>query len=358
MRLALKEAAKGRNLCWPNPMVGAVLVRSGRLLAKGWHRQAGGPHAEIEALKRAGKSARGATLYVSLEPCRHHGMTPPCTEAILAAGIKRVVAACPDPNPKAAGGLAWLKRHGIQISAWVLRGEAEALNQDFFRSIRLKRPWFVVKAGASLDGKTALSSGESKWITSEKARLDARRLRGACDAILVGAGTVAKDNPKLLPGKIGPFVPWRIILDPKGRLMGSERVFSDRYAHRTIWLAGPGLSPKSRAKFGKRGGSLATIKARGLQGFVRQASSWMAKRPLRRVWVEGGAQTLGAFLDAGLADEVVLYLAPKLMGGMESRGIFSGHGPGRLARLPKLEALHVEHVGSDLKVTAYVQRHH
>ncbi len=359
MRLALREAEKGRGRTWPNPHVGCVIVKSGKLIAKGFHEKAGGPHAEIEALNRAGSKAKGATLYATLEPCNHQGKTGPCSEAILRAGIRRVVAATPDPSPAAHGGLSVLKRHGVETGPWTLRREAEGSNRDFFRSLRLGRPWFILKAGATLDGKTALAGGDSKWITSEAARRDARRLRGTCDAILVGAGTVLRDNPGLLPDTIGPWIPWRIVLDPRARLTGREKIFKDRFVHRTLWLTGPGLSPKRERAARNLGAEICRLKKRGpLSAFAKEASRWMAERPLRRVLVEGGSQVLGAFLDAGLADELVLYFAPRLMGGERSKGVFGGQGARSLAGMTGLDGMEFTKIGHDLRANAYVHRDH
>jgi diaminohydroxyphosphoribosylaminopyrimidine deaminase/5-amino-6-(5-phosphoribosylamino)uracil reductase len=358
MRLALELAKKGKGKTWPNPHVGCVIVKHGKLLAKGFHEKAGFPHAEIEALNRAGTKARGSILYVTLEPCNHQGKTGPCSQAILRAGVKRVVAAAPDPNQLAHGGLSFLRRHGVEVGPWVLRAEAEASNLDFFRSSKLGRPWFILKAGASLDGKTALASGESKWITSEAARKDARSFRQTCDAVLVGAGTVLKDNPRLLPQKVGAFIPWRIVLDPRARLTGRERIFKDRYAYKSVWLVGPGLSTKRERLVRGFGAEIVKLKSRPLSGFVRETAGWMSNRPLRRVLVEGGSQTLGAFLSAGLCDELLLYLAPRLMGGERSKGIFGGLGAKSMHALLELKEVEVSKIGPDLKVKAYVHRNY
>lgn len=357
MRLAMDQAEKGRAKTWPNPWVGCVIAKGGKLIAKGFHEKAGFPHAEIEALNRAGARARGATLYVTLEPCNHQGRTGPCSQAILRAGIRRVVAAAPDPNPEAHGGLAVLRNHGVELGPYVLREQAEALNLDFIRSARLGRPWFVLKAGATLDGKTALASGESKWITSEASRRDARKLRGGCDAVLVGAGTVLKDHPRLLPGKAGLFVPGRIVLDPRARLKGRERIFSDRFSDRSVWIVGPGLTPRRERAARSEGVSVIRIKAREIRAFTREAVRWMSGR-YRRVLVEGGAQTHGAFLSLGLVDEAVLYFAPLLMGGERSKGLIAGEGPHSLLKLARLKNLQVEMIGNDLKVQGDVQRNH
>lgn len=356
MALALKEAHKGQFQTWPNPWVGAVLVKGGKVLAKGWHRGAGLPHAEVEALHAAGKKAKGATLYVSLEPCAHYGRTAPCTAAILDAGVARVVAACPDPNSKAKGGLALLRKKGVKTGPFVLREEAEALNRYFFFSVRERRPWFTLKAAASLDGRTATSVGESQWITSAEAREDSRALRGECDSVLVGAGTVAKDHPTLMPRGRDGYLPWRLILDPKGQLKGSESVFRDGFAHRTVWFAG--LPAFHQALEGaKRGGfQVAPLHAGGLAGAVRSALEWMRGHELRRVMIEGGAATLGAFLRLGLADELYLYLAPRLEGSGKGLGIFNHAQEMPLRDWGKLRFLDVRSVGVDLRLHAILER--
>lgn len=350
MRLAFKEALKGQYQTWPNPWVGAVLVKAGRVVARGWHRGAGLPHAEAEALRSAGKSAKGATLYVTLEPCGHYGRTPPCAHAIVEAGIQRVVCACPDPNPKAQGGLAYLKRHKVQVGPFVLRAEAEQLNRYFFFSLRQQRPWFTLKAAASLDGRTATSRGESQWITSPEARADSRALRGHCDAVLVGAGTVAKDQPRLMPETREGYLPWRLVLDPRGQLKGDESVFRDNFAPRTVWFAGLGSFQQALESARRGGAQVQALHAGGLSGAVKSALEWMRAHELRRVMVEGGAATLGAFLRLGLADELVLYLAPRLEGSGQGLPVFQSAEERRLKDWPGLRLEEVALVGGDLRL--------
>ena len=357
MALALREAEKGRNKTWPNPWIGCVIVKKGKLLAKGFHEKAGFPHAEIEALKKAGSRAKGATMYVTLEPCNHRGKTGPCSQAILRAGVRRVVAAMPDPNANVHGGLSLLRRNGVEIGPWVLRAEAELQNRDFLRSSRLGRPWFILKAGASLDGKTALASGESKWITSLASRRDARRMRAACDAILVGAGTVLKDHPRLLPDKPGRFVPSRIVLDPRARLTGRERIFSDRFSDRSVWITGPGLTKRREKKAKNEGVTVIRLKAREHKAFIREAVAELSGK-FRRILVEGGAQTHGAFLSLGLVDELALYFAPLLLGGERSKGIIAGEGAHSLLKAVRLKNIQTTPIGGDIKVQGDVHRNH
>ncbi len=352
MALALEEARKGEFQTWPNPWVGAVVVRDGKVVGKGWHRGAGLPHAEVEAMRAAGSKAKGATLYVSLEPCNHYGRTPPCVDAIIAAKVARVVAACPDPGDKSGGGLKKLKAHGIKVGPWVLREEAEALNRYFFFSVNHQRPWFTLKAASSLDGRTATSQGESQWITSVDARADARRLRGQCDAVLVGAGTVAHDQPGLLPQSREGFIPWRLILDPKGQLKGDESVFRDEYAGRTVWFAGLSAFTHAVEAARRKGVHTESLHAGGLSGAVRSALEWMRQHHLRRVMVEGGATTLGAFVRLRMADELVLYLAPRIEASGLGLPTFQHKEELRLRDWPALHRLQAESLGSELRLNA------
>ncbi|MGH7443042.1 MAG: bifunctional diaminohydroxyphosphoribosylaminopyrimidine deaminase/5-amino-6-(5-phosphoribosylamino)uracil reductase RibD [bacterium] len=356
MRLALAEARKGEFKTWPNPWVGAVLVKAGKIVGRGWHRGAGLPHAEIEALRSAGPRAKGATLYVTLEPCAHYGRTPPCAAAVAESGVVRVVAACPDPHPKAGGGLATLKRRGVSVGPFVLREEAERLNRHFFESVRRGRPWITLKAAASLDGRTATSRGVSRWITGSEAREDARFLRGRCDAVLVGAGTVALDEPSLLPPDRGAFIPWRLILDPRGRLKGNEGVFRDPFAARTVWFAGLGAFQRALEASRKAGFQVQSLHAGGLAGAVRTALEWAQRHELRRIMVEGGAATLGVFLELDLGDELVLYLAPKLEGSGQGLPLFRHQGERAFEAWPALDIVQVSTVGHDVRIEALFKR--
>ncbi len=353
MRLALREAAKGQWLTWPNPWVGALLVKGGKVVGRGWHRGPGQEHAEAAALRVAGSKAKGATLYVTLEPCNHFGKTPPCAQAVLAAGVKRVVAACPDPNPRAKGGNAWLKRRGVAIAPWTLRDEGSELIKHFIFSASHGRPWVTLKAAASLDGRTATRAGQSKWITSDLARQDARRLRGRCEAVLVGARTVITDDPSLLPER-GGWIPWRLIIDPRGRLTGKEGVFNDEHARRTVWFA-PAQGLVTALERARRSAChVQPLHAGGLDKAVASAMEWMVQNQLRRVMVEGGARTLGAFLEQGWADELVLYLAPRLEGSGAGRGVFEASERG-LDAWPRLTQTQIDRVGPDLRVSGLIQ---
>lgn len=352
MRQALFEAEKGAFATWPNPWVGAIVVKNGKVLGRGYHARAGMAHAEISALRQAGDKARGAALYVSLEPCNHQGKTPPCTHAILQAGIKRVVAALQDPNPVARGGLAWLKARGVQTSHGILANDAAALIRHFLYSVRHRRPWMTLKAGMTLDGKIATGEGASQWITSPVARTDAKLLRGECDGILVGAGTLKRDDPGLLPQGKSDFIPLRFILDPKGQASGSEKVFNDSYRSRTTWLVGSGVSRQKQALLAGKGAQVKVFPTRSLEAMLPLALAWMDSIPLRRLLVEGGSEVLGACLRQRLGQDLVLYISPRLMGGQGSLAVFGGDGPASMEKLLELKDLKLGKVGDDLKLTA------
>ncbi len=330
MRLALREAVRGVGCTSPNPAVGAVIVKGGRVIAKGWHRCAGGPHAEIEALrslKNPGR-ARGATLYVTLEPCCTHGRTPPCTAAIAQAGLARVVVGATDPNPRHAGrGFAVLKKAGINVTSGVLAERCAALNAAFNKWITTGLPLVIAKAGLSLDGRLTRPPGEGAWLTSEKSRADAMRLRARVDAILVGAATVRADNPRLtLRGLRGssPRQPWRVVLTRGGRLPEDAHLFSDEYRERTLVFRGKSL---------------------------RAVLCDLGKRGCTSVMIEGGGALLGSAFDARLVDRVHFYLAPLLCGGP---AVIGGIGAGSTRDALKLENVSFRKIGPDLLLTADV----
>jgi diaminohydroxyphosphoribosylaminopyrimidine deaminase/5-amino-6-(5-phosphoribosylamino)uracil reductase len=291
MREAIRLAGKGIGHTRPNPAVGCVIVKSGRIIGRGWHRRAGLPHAEVEALKslRRPADARGATAYVTLEPCSTHGRTPPCTRALIDAGIARVVIGAIDPNPKHCGrALELLRQAGIKSKANVLADECEALNPEFNHAMRTRLPWVVAKCGMSLDGRLTRPPGEGQWITSPAARRDAMKLRAGVDAILAGAATVRADDPALTLRGIKGEQPWRIVWAPRGSVPRRAKVFTDAHQKRTIVLC---------------------------QRSLRAALRALAKRGIHSVLVEGGGHTLGTLFKEGLANQAVFYVAPLLSGG-------------------------------------------
>ena len=345
MRRAFALAAKGRGGTHPNPMVGCVLVRGGKVVGSGWHRRFGGPHAEPQALKIAGPRARGATAYVTLEPCCYFGKTPPCTEALIKAGVRRVVAAMTDPNPLVSGkGFAKLRRAGIAVTRGVLKEEALELNRVFVHWIKKKRPYVILKAGASLDGRIETSAQESKWITSPEARRVSRGMRGEVDAILAGVGTVLADDPRLTAG--AGRHPLRVILDSRLRASADAKVFRGP-GRALVATAAPGGSAAHadclRLPRAKKGGI-------DLRALLKE----LARRGVSSLLVEGGSAVHTSFLEAGLVDEVHLFLAPCLIGGRKARSFFEGTGFRRLRSALKLSKLAFRRAGPDLLVTGRI----
>jgi diaminohydroxyphosphoribosylaminopyrimidine deaminase/5-amino-6-(5-phosphoribosylamino)uracil reductase len=337
MRRALELAARGEGEVNPNPLVGCVVVKGGRVVGEGYHRRAGGPHAEVEALRRAGRRARGATLYANLEPCSHEKKrTPPCAPHVAGSGLRRVVVAMRDPNPRVQGrGLALLRRAGLEVSRGVLAGAALQLNRRHATAMREGRPYVVLKAALTLDGRIATASGESRWITSRPQRADARRLRRLNDGVLVGIGTVLADDPLLLPQPRvrRPF--YRIVLDSRLRLPPDSRLA--RSARRSPVLALCTRAPRaSRRRLEARGVEVVRVRARGGRVALREALRALARRGLASVMVEGGSEVLGGFLAERLFDELVLFRAPLLLGGRGSLPAFGGPDPRRLARAARL----------------------
>ncbi|MEI8063874.1 MAG: bifunctional diaminohydroxyphosphoribosylaminopyrimidine deaminase/5-amino-6-(5-phosphoribosylamino)uracil reductase RibD, partial [Verrucomicrobiota bacterium] len=299
----------------------AVLVRAGKVIGQGWHKQAGGPHAEIFAL--ASNRARGATLYVTLEPCCTHGRTPPCTAAIIAAGIRRVVIAARDPNPRHNGrGLAVLRRAGIRCDAGLLADEATNLNATFNKWITTGKPLVTAKAALSLDGKMSTRTGDSKWITSDAARREAHQLRARADAVMVGAGTVLADNPSLTlrhgvrgsrPGR-DKQQPWRIVVDARGRCSLKANLFRDAHRHRTI-VCTTARSPVTwRRALALRNVTVLVLPAKDRHVNLPVLFSELGRMEITSVLVEGGAELLGACFAAGLVDQVAFFFAPKIIG--------------------------------------------
>jgi len=347
MRLALAEAARGAGRTSPNPAVGAVIVKNGRVIARGHHARAGGPHAEIVALRAAGARARGADLYTTLEPCDHQGRTPPCSLAIAEAGVRRVFAGSRDPNPLVDGrGVARLRAAGVPVVTGVLADECDALNAPWFTFITRRRPFVTLKLAATLDGKLATRSGDSRWVTGPAARAWVHRLRDRVDAVLVGRGTALADDPRLttrLPGG-GGRDPLRVVLDTRLTLPAGLHLFRQRSAAPTLVAHATtrrrDLGPRVelvRCRRGPGGVDLADLLAR------------LAGRGVTHLLVEGGGAVAGAFLAAGLVDRLALFLAPAVLGAGVGWG--PARAPARMAEALRLTGLAVERLGDDLLLT-------
>ena len=361
MRQALRLARRGLGRTSPNPMVGAVLVRGGKLLGAGWHRRAGWPHAEVEALRdatRRGTPVRGATLFVTLEPCCTHGRTPPCTEAIVAAGIRRVVVAATDPNPCHAGrGFDLLRAAGIAVETGVLADEATRLNEVFNHWVMQRTPFVTVKAAMTLDGKIATASGESKWITGPPARAVGMRLRFAADAVLVGINTVLADNPALtVRGPAGRLrkAPRRIVLDALARTPAESVVASDAFAGRTTVVVSSSAPPARVKRLAQR---VQVLTAPVHEGRIDLAwlLAHLGGEGVASVLVEGGGEVNAAFLESGLAQRVAFFYAPKILGGRDARRGVAGAGARSLQDLIELREVVWRRVGEDLLLQARVE---
>ncbi len=351
MRLALREARRGLGRTSPNPAVGAVLVKGGRVVARGHHARAGGPHAEVVAIRRAGARARGADLYTTLEPCDHWGRTPPCTLAILEAGLRRVFVGSRDPNPLVDGrGIARLRRAGVAVVRDVLRGECDAVNAPWFRFITAGRPHVTLKAAVTLDGKIATRTGDSRWVTGPEARRDAHRLRDRADAVLVGAGTARADDPRLTARIPGGRDPVRVVLDARLALPPRLRLFRQRSSAPTIVAHVSGRPPAARP-------GVEYLRCRGSKGRVDLPDllAKLAARGVTSLLVEGGAEVHRSFLDAGLADRVVLYVAPKIVGA-DGLSWVAGPGAARMAAALALAEVEVRQAGGDVVISGVPAR--
>jgi len=340
MRLALTEAAKGRGAVEPNPMVGAVVAREGALLGLGHHARFGGPHAEVEALAAAGDRARGSTLYVTLEPCNHHGKTPPCVDAILRAGIVRVVVAHRDPFPQVAGrGLARLREAGLQVDVGPLAEAAALLNAPFLKRVFTGLPYVIAKWAMTLDGKTAVAIGDSRWISSPASRALVHEVRGRMDAIIVGVGTAIADDPQLTARPPGPRVPVRVVLDGRARLPPSSRLAATARETPTL-VAVAEAAPEDRHRELRSLGCEVVAFPGTSRPSIAPLLEELGRRGMTNVLVEGGGLVLGAFFDADEVDEVDVFLAPLIEGGDHARTPVRGRGRplmGESVRLSRLE---------------------
>jgi len=349
MRQALELAERGLYTTTPNPRVGCVIVKDGAVVASGWHEKAGLPHAEVLALEAAGERARLATLYLNLEPCSHHGRTPPCADAIVASGIKRVVAGMQDPNPKVAGaGFAKLRAAGIEVEHGLMEDEARELNIGFVARMTRGRPWVRMKIAASLDGRTALANGKSQWITGEAARADGHRWRARACAVLTGFGTVRDDDPQLnVRGIDTSRQPLKIVVDSRFETSPGARLLKDG---RTL-VAGAVENQRKIAALRAAGAETVVIPNEHGKVELFKLIQDLARRELNEIHVEAGMKLNGSLLQAGVVDEVLVYLAPTLIGD-SGRGMFSLPELTELSRVRSLRVREVERVGADVRILA------
>ena len=357
MALALRLAAKGRGHTSPNPMVGAVVVRRGDIVGQGSHRKAGGPHAEVIALSQAGSRAKGGTLYVTLEPCSHlKKRTPPCVPLVITSGIRRVVVAMVDPNPRVKGrGVTQLKRAGIQVDVGCLEAEARQLNEAYIHWVQTGRPFTILKAGMTVDGQIATASGESQWMTDEAARLQVHRLRADVDAVLVGIGTVLRDNPRLTArpgGESSVRQPLRIIVDSRLRIPLKAAVLALPQEAHTVLVTTSVASPRKIATLKGRGVDVLVLPKAG--GHIDLQALWtrLGQLGMTSLLVEGGSEVNAAVLRAGLAQRLMCFVAPLVLGGQDAKGVFGGLSPRRLRDAVPLKNLRIAPVGRDMLIQA------
>lgn len=358
MGRALELAARGAGLTSPNPVVGAVLVAAGRAVGEGYHVRAGAAHAEAEALAQAGAAARGATLYVTLEPCNHTGRTPPCVEAIRASGVGRMVVATRDPNPRVpGGGAAALSRAGLEVALGCRENEAVALNRAFFTAARLGRPHVTIKWAAALDGATADSGRLSRWITGPEARLEAHRLRSRADAVIVGIGTALADDPAL-DVRLGcpwPREPFRVVVDSHGRLPVTARLIGAGKPERVLVAVTDAALPERLRSLEARGVTVLRCKSQEGRVDVGDLVARLGALDATGILVEGGGLLAGAFVEAGLVDRIVAFTAPMLVGGATAPRAVGGAGL-RLPEAIRLEAITARPIGKDWMMETDVVR--
>jgi diaminohydroxyphosphoribosylaminopyrimidine deaminase/5-amino-6-(5-phosphoribosylamino)uracil reductase len=351
MRLALDLARKAKGRTSPNPMVGAVIVRDNEIVGTGYHHKAGTPHAEVHAITDAGNETKGATIYVSLEPCSHYGRTGPCTEAIIKAGISRVVMAMPDPNPK-VDGKAILESHGVEVTTGILEDEARKLNEFFVKYITTKLPFVILKTAMSLDGKIATRSGKSKWITSEDSRRIVHQIRDEVDAIIVGIGTVIADDPslttRLTDGDGHDAI--RIILDSHARIPLESKVLNLNSTAKTIIVVSP-LAPDDKINKIRQRAEVLVVPEKNGRIDIQELMINLAKMEITSVLIEGGSEVNASAIKSGIVDRIMFFIAPKLFGGREAPGPIGGDGIDDPSEAIKLNDISVTQVGEDILIT-------
>lgn len=358
MQLAIDEARRAEGRTRPNPIVGCAIVKAGKLVATGFHERAGQSHAEAAALAKAGAKAKGADVYVTLEPCNHHGRTPPCSEALIRARVKRLFVGTTDPNPKVkGGGAARLREAGIEVHTDVHAAACARLNEVFVHFVTKREPFVHLKLAMSLDGKVATRTGASKWITSSEARARGHELRNRADALVVGVGTVLVDDPELtcrLPGGRDPI---RVIVDTHARTPVTSSVvrLAASSAAPTWIVVGEGADAKRVHALERAGAGVLRVATEHGRVSLPELLAVLAQREVTSILVEGGPTLVGAFVDARRVNRVHAFIAPKLIGGLEARMAVEGHGVAALDEAFALDALEAERVGPDLYVTGAVR---
>jgi diaminohydroxyphosphoribosylaminopyrimidine deaminase / 5-amino-6-(5-phosphoribosylamino)uracil reductase len=360
MKQALGLARKGAGRVSPNPMVGALVVRGGAVVGAGYHRLFGGPHAEVYALEQAGELARGADMYVTLEPCAHTGKTPPCADALVRAGVGRVFVGMADPNPLVGGrGMKKLRAAGIAVESGILESECRRLNESFLKFITTGMPFVALKAAVTLDGRIATRTGDSKWITCPESRRFSHRLRSEADAVMVGSGTVLADDPQLTVrlGKKAGKQPLRVIVDGRLRIPLSSQVVQPEHAAGTMIVTRPDGAATAKAGKLKALGVrvLACPQKRGRVD-MRRLLKKLAARGIASVLIEGGAELAASALAGGVVDKVYVFYAPKILGGRQAVGMIGGTGPSRIAEAVNIIDLRLRRIKDDILIEGYVEK--
>lgn len=357
MTHALQLAERGRGAVEPNPLVGCVIANGAEIVGLGWHRRYGGPHAEIEALNIAGARAAGAVMYVTLEPCCHQGKTPPCTRAVIAAGIRRVVVALRDPFPAVAGaGLAELQAAGVEVETGVQEAAARRLNAPYLKLLASGRPWVIGKWAMTLDGKIAASTGDSRWISGEASRQRVHELRGQADAILVGRGTAAADDPLLTARPLGPRQAVRILVDSRATLASDSQLVRTAGEAPVLVAAGPEAAAADRLRLERAGCEVFVSEAQTPGERLEALLDELGRRRMTNVLVEGGARLLGGFFDRRLIDEVHVFVAPRLAGGAAAPTPMAGTGVEWMRDSLRLDRTDWRSLGEDLYLSGHVLR--
>jgi diaminohydroxyphosphoribosylaminopyrimidine deaminase/5-amino-6-(5-phosphoribosylamino)uracil reductase len=355
MQRALALAARGKGRTSPNPMVGAVLVKGNRIIAEGYHRKAGTPHAEVITLKKAGAKAQGATLYVTFEPCCHtEKKTPPCTKSIITAGVKKVVIAMVDPNPEVSGrGIRELKAAGIKTEVGIMEGEAQKLNEAFTKFITKRMPFVILKIAQSLDGKIATAQGESRWITGKKAREHVHKLRNKIDALLVGIGTVQKDNPSLTCRIPGGRNPYRIIVDSSLQISLNAKVLRFNDGKTIIATTKSANKGKIRSIISKGNTVLVTSERAGKVD-LKQLMQKLGKLDITSIMIEGGSSINASALSSGIVDKVMFFTSPIIIGGIDAVSSIGGKSLSSLKKAVRIKNIQVSSIGDDILVEGYI----
>ena len=358
MQEALSLARKAKGFTSPNPCVGAVVVKNSTIVGKGFHRAAGLPHAEVEAINDAGPDAEGADIYVTLEPCNHFGKTPPCTHKIIQAGIKKVIIGCKDPNRDVRGnGIEYLKERGVEVVWGILEKEAQVLIEDFAWYIQHKRPFVILKSASTLDGYTATSTGDSKWITCEKSRGYVHQIRSDVDAVLVGSGTLHADNPSLtsrIPGAAAND-PVRVILDTKLTIKADARVLTQESSADTLIVTGPDIPEKKRKIIEERGADIIQVPLKKQRLDLDKLMIKLGEMSILSLLVEGGSIVAGSMLRQEMVNKALFFLAPVFLGSSDGIPVFQGEGPEFIKDAFELKDLSVRRFDNDILVQGYLK---